>query len=309
MNEYSHLRRQKRSMLFPVVALALCVVLSASVLFSRLIGYSESQRQLFVPLTESNGVTKVDSFQRVSAQAPSVQLLSQRSEAVIVPLDNEDTNPTVKPVNPGFQVEDENTVWEGKTDVEIFRLSYENGEGQITVNSGRGDKVIAPGTENEYRFTLQNTGDVNLDYTLEMEAYFSDGEKMIPVEARVVDYTGKYLVGSADSYADVLELNEVSEKGSISAGYIAPYTLQWQWPFEGDDAYDTWLGNMAMEEDITLTIVIRTTAEYGGEGGQPPQTGDNGTVMVAAVVMVGSFAGLLVVLLLPKRKREENHVG
>ena len=300
MQEYSHLRQQKKSLLIPVVALALCVILSASVLFSRLVGFVTEDVSLMIPLTESNGVTKVSAIQRVSAEAPRVQQLSLRQQAVL--LDNETTPPATKPVNPGFQVEDENTVWEGQTDVEIFRVSYENGAGQITVQSGKGDKVIAPGTENEYAFTLHNTGDVPLDYTLEMEAYFSDGEKMIPVVARVVDYNGKYLVGSADSFADVLELNSVREQGSLSAGYIAPYTLQWQWPFEGDDDYDTWLGNLAAEEDITLTIVIRTSAEYGGEGGKPPQTGDQ-DILIAALVMTGSMIGLMV-LLLPKRNRE-----
>lgn len=308
MNDFSHLRRQKRSILFPVVALALCVILSASVLFSRLVGFVNEDMSLMIPLTESNGVTKVNTIQRVQAQVPSVQLLSQKSEAVIVPLDDETTDPTTKPTNPGFQVEDENTVWEGQTNVEIFRVSYENGEGQVTIQSGKGDKIIAPGTENEYTFTLKNTGDVGLDYTLKMEAYFSDGEKMIPVQARVVDYQGNYLLGSENSYADVLELNNVSEKGSISAGYVAPYTLQWQWPFEGDDEYDTWLGNLAAEEDITLTIAIKTTAQLGGEGGQPPKTGDS-EIMLAAAVMVGSFAGLLVVLLLPRKKREETNAG
>lgn len=299
MRDYSSLRRKKNSTLFTIVALALCVTVSAALLFSRLTGFSAMDTQQIIPLTESNGITKVKAYQRDSAQAgnPSVRLLSER----IVLLENEET----EPATPGFEAGDENTVWEGRTDVEVFRVSYENGEGQVTVNSHNGEKVIAPGTENEYIFTLKNTGNVGLDYTLEMEAYFSDGEKIIPVVARVVDYEGNYLVGSADSFADVLTLNSVSEAGSLSAGYIAPYTLQWQWPFEGDDEYDTWLGNMAADEDITLTIVIRTTAEYGGEGGIP-ETGDSNGVVFAGAVLAVSCVGL-VVMLVPKRKPEEDN--
>ena len=149
MQDYAALRRQKKNMLFPVVALALCVILSATLLFSRLVGFVDRDASLMIPLTESNGVTKVHTVHRVNAEAPGARPLSLRQQAVL--LEEE----TTVPANPGFQVEDENTVWEGQTDVEIFRVSYENGEGQITVQSGKGDKVIAPGTENEYTFTLQ----------------------------------------------------------------------------------------------------------------------------------------------------------
>ena len=123
---------------------------------------------------------------------------------------------------------------------------------------------------------------------------------------RLVDYEDHYLVGTADSYADVLKLNSVNITNSLSAGYIAPYSLEWMWPMEGDDAYDTLLGNMAEGEELTLTIVIRTYAELGGEGGNPPQTGDT-EILIVASLMVASFAGLLVVLLLQKPKREETH--
>ena len=297
MHNYENLRKQNRSILFPVVALVLCVVLSGSLLISRLVDFTARQQALMVPLTQSNGVTSVTASQRPQAAIrPQVSLLSAGGASQAEKLT----------ANPGFQVEDENTIWSGQTDVEIFRASYENGEGKVTIQSGNGDQVIAPGTSNEYNFTLHNTGNVALDYTLRVEAYFSNGEYAIPVEARLVDYTGQYLVGSADSYADVLDLNDVDISGSISAGYIAPYTLQWQWPFDGEDEYDTFLGNLAGQEDLTLTIEIHTTAEYGGEGGLP-DTGDNSRLMVPAVLMVGSFGGLLLVLLLPKRQRRERH--
>ena len=304
MRTYKTLQRQSNSILIPIAALALCILLSGTMLFSRLATFVAMQQQLYIPLTESNGVTKVTSNQRL--QALGAQQVRPVANGNIIPLDKKTNDDTVRvPDDPIFKVEDENTVWEGQTQVEIFRVSYENGEGKITVQSGKGDKVIAPGTSNEYAFTLKNTGKESLDYTLEMEAYFSNEEFAIPVVVRLLDYQGTYLLGNDEAYTDVLDLNQVNESGSLSAGYIAPYTLQWQWPFEGDDAYDTLLGNMAVDEDLTLTIVIRTVAEYGGEGGMPPYTGDSG-MMVWAIVMVASFAGLLLILLLGKDKRKEN---
>ena len=302
MNQYSHLRgKTQRSLLIPVVALVLCVVLSGSMLFSRMVGFVKLESHQMIPLTESNGITHVSHFQRPSAQMPQPQLLSSHRDQAVMPLTE-----VTSPADPGFQVFDENTVWEGQTDVEIFRITYENGQAQVTVQSGNGDKLLAPGTENSYTFTLQNTGNVDLDYTLQVEAYFSHGDLPIPVVARLVDYDDHYLVGSENGYAPVLELNSVDIQNSLTAGYIAPYTLQWQWPFEGDDVYDTLLGNTAVDEDITLTIIIRTTAEYGGQGGIP-DTGDNTQLLVPAIALVASFGGLLTLLLIPKRRREDRN--
>ena len=165
-----------------------------------------------------------------------------------------------KQLNPDITVHDDVRTWETETKVDVFKIAYENGEAVVTVD-GMGDKVIAPGTGNEYTFYLKNTGNVMLDYTLKIEAFFTPDTQPIPVEARLKGYDGTYLLGAEDSWADVLALNQVKDEASISVNRYAYYTLEWQWPYEsGDDAYDTLLGNMAANEDLTLTIVIKTVA-------------------------------------------------
>lgn len=206
--------------------------------------------------------------------------------------------------NPEFQASDDVKVWETNTEVDIFKISYENGEAVVTVD-GMNDKVIAPGTGNEYTFYLKNTGDVFLDYTLEIEAYFTPETTPIPVEVRLKGYHGTYLLGSDDTWSDVLELNQVKDEASIAVNRYAYYTLEWRWPFEsGDDSYDTFLGNMAVDEDLTLTIAIKTVAT--GEDmvteihTRPVVSGDDSKLLVWIGLVVA--AGLLFVVILKKNR-------
>lgn len=294
MNQYSSLRKQNTGSASAVISLALCVVLSASMLFSRLVTFATADTRHYIPLTRSGGTTTV-----IAGQPDALGNIRFRATGY------HPGNHRLLTANPGFRVQDENTVWSGETDIEIFRVSYANGSGQVTVNSTDGEKLLAPGTANRYRFALENTGNVPLKYTLAMEAYFSHQETPIPIHARVVDYQNNYLAGSAEETADVLELNNVEAKGTLAAGYIAPYTLEWEWPFELDDAYDTMLGNRAAEEDITLTIVIKTTASYTPEpAGGIPQTGDDSHIVLLTCIMFSSGTGLLF-LLIPRRKRKD----
>ena len=90
---------------------------------------------------------------------------------------------------------------------------------------------------------------------------------------------------------------------------MPPYTLEWQWPFEGDDVYDTMLGNLAVEEEITLTIKINVLSSYTPDAGDDdgiPKTGDSGAVLLAFAAMVVSGVCLLVLMLLPWQKRRDN---
>ena len=292
MNDYAALRQKNNGRLPAAIVLLLCVVLSASMLFSRLMVFTPADTRHYIPLTKGNGLTHVTA-------AP----LSGETAAL-------PAMPLMLTAQPGFQTYDKNTVWSSETDIEIFRVTYQNGASQVTVNSQNGDSLLAPGTDNTYEFVLENTGNVDLQYTMSMEAWFSHTDYPIPVFVKLTDLNGQYLLGSETETAPVLDLNSISREGTVRAGHLVPFTLYWEWPFELDDEYDTMLGNMAVDEDITLTIVIRTSASYtdspNPDDDEPPKTGDTTELTFLFVLMIGSAVGLAV-LLMPRKKREANH--
>ena len=210
--------------------------------------------------------------------------------------------------NPNFEVSDDNVVWNTDTKVEIFRVSYSNGEQVITVNSDDSDKLIAPGTENSYTFKLKNTGNVALDYTVEVDAYFSPADIKIPISGRMNRYDNKWVVGNKDEYAAVSVLDIAKDSATLGAGKYTYYTLDWLWPFEsGNDELDTTLGNLAVEQDLVFTIVIKTIASessnpYDDSGITIPQTGDNSNPAILIVLTISSFA--IMIFLLVYRKKE-----
>lgn len=295
MKSYIGAVKQNRGSKVFVAALCLllCVMLSASLLFSQLLVFVQKDPCRYIPLTKSGGKTHVSVVDGAQAAwSPNQPMLLVASPVLTANW---------------FRTYDENTVWSGETEVEIFRLSYDNGSGDVTVQSSNGDKLLAPGTENTYTFALQNTNNTNVAFDMNMEAYLSHGENSIPVQVRVYDYEGQYFAGSADQWAEPLALNDVVDSGTLKPNHSHIYHLQWQWPFEGDDAYDTMIGNLAVDKDITLKIVINTRASYTPqEGGGVPQTGDNSQLLLISIIMVLSLAALLLLLFLrPKREEKD----
>ena len=195
---------------------------------------------------------------QAEAAGCTVELFSgePRTEEVLSPVRPMDGAPDVGSIG----VADDVRVWESDTQVDIFRVSYTNGAGEITAAGGSG-RVIAPGTENTYCFRLKNNTLNYGDYSLTLEAFFTGNDGVtVPVEARL-NGAGGYLYGDETQWLPVEGLNGLADSGTLGAGSMAEYTLEWRWPFEsGQDETDTLLGIRSAASDITLTIRILTDA-------------------------------------------------
>ena len=214
---------------------------------------------------------------------------------------------------PGFETSSAEGVWTTNTSVDIFKSSYTNSKGQVTVKSRYGDKVIAPGTSNTFVFKLANTGNVPLDFQMNIEAKTSRGY-VLPIKTRVQRYDNKWVVGDSEEWVDTTELDKALDTGTLDAGKYVYYTLEWEWPFEGTSKYDVRFGDITVNDPLCLYIDINTYAETSKNfdealGITIPNTGDNGSLViwgtVAACSLIIIIATIIFIILLKRREDEQ----
>lgn len=223
---------------------------------------------------------------------------------------------------PELVVRDEKKQWKKTTEVDLFDVSYANDTGEITVKSSGTDKVIAPGTANDYEFSLKNTGNISLDYVLSLDSLFSMQEWEIPIQVRLRS-GARWIKGGENEWIPVGEMKGIVEGGALEVNQYKTYTLQWRWPFEigtaeelvQNDLNDTSLGNHAVGEDVNfrLTITVQTEITPGAvaveKNNRPltdwiqkklmPKTGDDTDILGYVVLLV--VAAVVVALLFGKR--------
>lgn len=195
-------------------------------------------------------------------------------------------------------------------EIQVFYAEYDN-DGEITVKAADGDRVVAPGTQNQYDLYVRNVGDVPISYILEAQSFLTvnvDGEEVqIPVDASFSTPKNNYILGDDNNLEHLSGLDGAKDNYGLSPEHQAKYTLTWGWPFNGDDEFDTLLGNLAAEgEELTVKVAFNVTAAYDpNAGGGSPITGDSSNIGLWVALFVISTFTLIILLFLRKRENDE----
>ena len=272
-----------------------------------------------IPLIPETPSQSTEDNTPAESEAPTTETEPEKQEESSAPekeessgADNGDKDGFKK--NPSAIVYDDDRVWTTNSKFEVFSISDENGEKKITVQSSNEDKVIAPGTEFSYVFKIKNTGNVALDNEVQVNAYITPDDVIIPITGRLSRYDGKWIAGDRENYAEVDELDLAADVTTIGAGKYAYYVLDWKWPFEsGDDELDTMLGDMSVTQEITFTLEVTTysveSPDPGADGGiGAPQTGDTSNLMLWLAVAIGALFILLILFFIDRKDRNKEEV-
>ncbi len=194
--------------------------------------------------------------------------------------------------------------------LDVFSVTYADASGEIIVEGANGEKVVAPGTAVDYTVRLRNTDKTAIDYDLVPEVSFSS-EHDIPILVRLLDPEDTYIAGDAKTWVEIEALNAIEHKGTLLKGEAIEYLFQWKWPFEsGDDAYDTFLGDTVLTEDISIAVSFSIHAQAntdmtvnGGFFGSGAH--NNVALLLFLVFILAALILLLVYKLTHKRKNKK----
>ena len=167
--------------------------------------------------------------------------------------------------DPDMLTYDENVQWQVNTDIDLFKTAYANDKGEITVKSQKDDKLFAPGTSKEYEFSLKNTGNISLDYSMRLDSMFTLLNHDLPMQVRLRS-GDRWILGSENSWVYAESLSGIVETGTVDANKYVIYTFEWQWPFENDtddnlalnDLNDTIIAEAAVTQDVIFKLSIET---------------------------------------------------
>ena len=295
------MEKKKPWLSFIVITLALSVAFSFVAISHLLIksGKETPSASIDISVSDNYGNNESDNDKTESVVSKSV-----KPEPEAPKPESEESKPEVELIGGKSEVYHK--------EIQVFYAEYGK-DGEITVKSDFGDKVVAPGTENSYNLYVRNVGKVPISYILEAESRITvdvNGQQTeIPIEASFYTPHGSYLLGGEESLENLGKLDGVKDSSGLSPEHQAKYTLCWSWPFDGDDEFDTLLGNLAAEgEELTVKVAFNVTAAYNpNAGGGSPITGGSSNIGLWVALFVISTFTLIILLFLRKREQDEEN--
>lgn len=293
------MEKKKPWLSFIVITLALSVAFSFVAISHLLIksGKENPSASIDISISDNNGNNDSDKTESVVSESVKPEPEAPKPES-------EESKPEVELIGGKGEVYHK--------EIQVFYAEYGK-DGEITVKSDFGDKVVAPGTENSYNLYVRNVGKVPISYILEAESRITvdvNGQQTeIPIEASFYTPRSSYLLGGEESLENLGKLDGVKDSSGLSPEHQAKYTLCWSWPFDGDDEFDTLLGNLAAEgEELTVKVTFNVTAAYDpNAGGGSPITGGSSNIGLWVALFVISTFTLIILLFLRKREQDEEN--
>lgn len=266
---------------------------------------------LLVMITDIILFERIGTFSRKTFDT-SIRLSSAESVVSTMKISEKDTpksekaspNGSVSKGGEGSSASGDKQIMSGSASIELFKAEYKNGESTITAKSLNGEKIIAPGTENSYTFSVINDAETAMNYSLKAKAVMSDGENeiYIPIEVKLYNYKGEYLTGTQDEWAEADALNSVDHNAVLGSDRYENFTLDWKWDYEaGRDDLDTALGNLAAEKPITCKIqidVLASDSDIPNSDQGIPNTGGGfslknfGIIVISLLIIVFGYSVL-----------------
>ncbi|MGM0214890.1 LPXTG cell wall anchor domain-containing protein [Enterococcus sp. AZ109] len=166
------------------------------------------------------------------------------------------------------------------TNTNIFATVIEDTVANPALN---GEKVIAPGTSGNYSFTIHNTYEYPIEYTVIGRDQNVDE---LPLDFKLRVANGPWITQGENSWNLWSTTFPLNYKRTLESGMSETINLQWQWPFERNrDPEDTDYGVLATTRDLiyelSLNVVVESdegttpTNEDPGNSGTVPDTNGN----------------------------------
>ena len=121
-----------------------------------------------------------------------------------------------------------------------------------------GADKLYPGIEGEYRFRVSNTRRHSISFEMEITEDKRDDELYLPLKYRVKTSDGTYVVGSAGSYLDAEELDDITL--TLSSGQYVEYVLEWEWQYKTSDKQDIVDTKLGLSDNPKHVINAKITA-------------------------------------------------